>query len=227
MCVSVVAVVALAVLQQVSGETAADRSCVCSPAIYVDYGDKRGEDTDSRVLNQLALLQGTVESLRTQQDVLIAEVSNLTAEVTLLKQAFHEKHPCPSGYVQFCDRCFSVSADKRNYTEARSACQAAGGHLAMPKDQATNAFLVNQVKTRYTRLSSAWFGLTDEVREGTFVWEDGTPLTGWSNWYTNQPDDSGSAEDCAEWEAGYGYKWNDEPCSRSQYYVCEVDGSAP
>ncbi|XP_035697842.1 perlucin-like protein [Branchiostoma floridae] len=224
-----VVVVVLAVLQHASGAAAPECSedkCVCSPAIYVDYGDKKETDTTMYQLRaQLTLLQGTVESLRTQQDVRLAELqeqfSKLTSEIALLKQySATTKLVCPSGYVKFEDKCFSFSTDQKNYTDARSACQADGGHLAMPKDQATDAFLRNQL-TRYPSGSIVWFGLTDLLQEGTFVWEDGTPLTGWDNWNPGQPDDSGSAEDCAHWYSSSG-KWNDRPCSVSQYYVCEV-----
>ncbi|XP_035696437.1 perlucin-like protein [Branchiostoma floridae] len=133
---------------------------------------------------------------------------------------------CPSGYVKFQDRCFKFSTDKKTYADARSACQAAGGHLAMPKDQATNNFLVNQL-TRYPSGSNVYFGLTDLAQEGTFVWEDGTPLTGWKNWSPGQPDDYRSVEDCAHWWGSYGYKWNDRSCSDSDYYVCEVSAAVP
>ncbi|XP_035697863.1 collectin-10-like, partial [Branchiostoma floridae] len=139
--------------------------------------------------------------------------------------AFHEKLACPNGYVKFQDRCFSFSTDRPNYAGARSACQILGGRLAMPKDQATNNFLVNQL-TRYS-IGSIWFGLTDQADEGAFVWEDGTALTGWSDWYTGEPDDGGSGEDCVEWRDVYGYKWNDIPCSFSKYYVCEVSAAVP
>ncbi|XP_078615018.1 uncharacterized protein LOC144884059 isoform X3 [Branchiostoma floridae x Branchiostoma japonicum] len=132
-----------------------------------------------------------------------------------------ENPACPSGYVKFQDSCFKFSSDQKNYSDARSACQAAGGLLAMPKDVATNNFLVNQL-TRYHDGSNAWFGLTDLAQEGTFVWEDGTLLTGWSNWYPGQPDNANFGEDCALWKNTYGYKWNDEPITGSYYYVCEV-----
>ncbi|XP_078615021.1 uncharacterized protein LOC144884061 isoform X1 [Branchiostoma floridae x Branchiostoma japonicum] len=133
---------------------------------------------------------------------------------------------CPAGYVKFQDRCFKFSTNRKNYAGARSVCQAAGGHLAMPKDPATNNFLVNQL-TRYPSDSNVYFGLTDLAQEGTFVWEDGTPLTGWSNWNPGQPDDYRSVEDCAHWWGSYGYKWNDRSCSDSDYYVCEVSAAVP
>ncbi|XP_066296949.1 perlucin-like protein [Branchiostoma lanceolatum] len=235
MNVSVVVLV-LALLQVVVGETAPNNpgprteQCVCSPAIYVDYGDKKGEEADSKVLyqlrTQLTLLQGSMESLRTQQEILIDEVSNLTAE--LLKKAEPEKPVCPDGYVQFEDRCFNFSIEKKTYTDARSACQAAGGRLGMPKDQLTNDFLTNQIETRYFAFSRyiVWFGLTDEVREGTWVWEDGTPLIGWSDWAQGEPDDFFN-QDCVGFGSRFGLKWEDGGCSLDTYYVCETKATFP
>ncbi|XP_078616699.1 uncharacterized protein LOC144884986 isoform X2 [Branchiostoma floridae x Branchiostoma japonicum] len=137
---------------------------------------------------------------------------------------------CPSGYVPLRDgdRCFNFSIGQRNYTDARSACQAAGGHLAMPRDHATNDFLVNQIRGRYPNGSDVWFGLTDQADEGSFVWEDGTPLTGWSDWCTEQPGDYETGEDCVEWWGERcDLKWNDVPCTVSRYYVCEAGAIAP
>ncbi|XP_078616211.1 perlucin-like protein [Branchiostoma floridae x Branchiostoma japonicum] len=132
---------------------------------------------------------------------------------------------CPNGYVKFQDRCYSFSTEKKTQKDARSACQAAGGHLAMPKDQTTNDFLVNQL-TRYPSGQRVWFGLTDLLQEGTWVWEDGTPLVDWNNWHPGERNDSGT-EDCVEWSAGHSFKWNDQSCTDILYYVCEVSTVVP
>ncbi|CAH1239458.1 CLEC10A [Branchiostoma lanceolatum] len=134
---------------------------------------------------------------------------------------------CPHGHVQFEDRCFSLSTDKKNYTEAKSACQAAGGRLAMPKNQATNDFLVDRIKIRIKdrSISGVWLGLAkvkDQVEEGTWVWGDGTPLKGWSDWAPGEPNNQGGKEDCCQWEQNTEYKWNDLPCHYAMFYMCEV-----
>ncbi|XP_066296911.1 perlucin-like protein [Branchiostoma lanceolatum] len=220
---AIVTVALLMMTSQASGQPTwgcsapkTEEKCVCSPVIHVhNYGDKQGENDET----------GNSQDTRIKE--LQEQVVNLTGELAVLKQAFHEKLPCPSGYLHFEDRCFSFSTDIKNYADARSACQAAGGRLAMPKDQATNDFLVKQL-AGYPSSYSAWFGLTrDQVQEGTFVWEDGTPLTGWSNWAPWQPDDAGSLGDCTHWATAYGYKWNDAQCSNSQQYVCEASAAAP
>ncbi|XP_066297331.1 uncharacterized protein [Branchiostoma lanceolatum] len=134
---------------------------------------------------------------------------------------------CPHGYVQFEDRCFSLSTDKKNYTEAKSACQAAGGRLAMPKNQATNDFLVDRIKIRIKdrSISGVWLGLAkvkDQVEEGTWVWGDGTPLKGWSDWGPGEPNNEGGKEDCGQWKQYTEYKWNDYACHYALFYMCEV-----
>ncbi|XP_035697844.1 C-type lectin domain family 10 member A-like [Branchiostoma floridae] len=149
-----------------------------------------------------------------------------------------ENLACPSGYVKFQDTCFSFSNERRNHAEARCACQTTelncqttGGHLALPKDQATNDFLVNQIHDRYPNGDDVWFGLTDQLQEGEWAWDDGAPLgTGWTNWYTGQPDDGAdgfsSAEDCARWRED-SYKWDDGSCFFPRHYVCEVSAAVP
>ncbi|XP_035696433.1 perlucin-like protein [Branchiostoma floridae] len=221
MNVVIVAAAVLVLTIQTSGQPTwgcsgprTEEKYVCSPVIHVHNDrDKQGESDET----------GTSQDVRLTE--LEEQVRNLTEEVELLKQG-RENLVCPNGSVKFQDRCYSFSTDTKTYAGARSACQAAGGHLAMPKDQATNDFLVNQL-TRYPSDSVVWFGLTDLVQEGTFLWEDGTPLTGWSNWYSGQPDDGSSAEDCVEWRARYGYRWNDLSCLISLYYVCEVSAAVP
>ncbi|KAI8488336.1 TEL2-interacting protein 1 [Branchiostoma belcheri] len=80
----------------------------------------------------------------------------------------------------------------------------------MPKDQATNDFLVSQIHNRYPPFSMVWFGLTDQVQEGFWVWEDGTPLAGWSDWGFGQPSNVTADFDCAWWEGFEAYKWMSE-----------------
>ena len=65
-----------------------------------------------------------------------------------------------------------------------------------------------------------WLGLDDITTEGTFVWSSGKQLS-WSEWGTNQPDDSNGNEDCASIPSAH--VWNDIPCDDvTEYYpMCE------
>ncbi|XP_035696427.1 low affinity immunoglobulin epsilon Fc receptor-like [Branchiostoma floridae] len=195
----------------------------------LDMTDMGQDMVIALMLGQMKDMQAQNKEMQGQLKDLTGQVKNLTLDLCLTKKTCCNKTlTCPSGYERFCekpDMCYKFSTDEKNYADARSACQAAGGSLAMPKDQATNDFLRNQL-TRYPSGSDAWFGLTDLAQEGTWVWEDGTPLTGWSNWAPGEPN-GGSAENCAHWHGSYGYKWNDRRCSHSQYYVCEVSAAVP
>ncbi|XP_078662077.1 macrophage mannose receptor 1-like [Branchiostoma floridae x Branchiostoma belcheri] len=53
------------------------------------------------------------------------------------------KFCCPkAGYVNFSGNCFKLFAESQAYSEAKQTCAADGAMLAMPKDSATNSFLV-------------------------------------------------------------------------------------
>ncbi|XP_078572199.1 uncharacterized protein LOC144859420 [Branchiostoma floridae x Branchiostoma japonicum] len=130
---------------------------------------------------------------------------------------------CPSGYVQFRDKCYQFSTTQKQYNDAKAVCLAAGGHLAVVKDQATDNFLVSEIRQRGS--ADTWMGMSDQVQEGLWVWEDGSFLTGWTNWSTGQPDDGSSTEECAHWYPGYNFKWNDDQCYHTKYFICEVNAS--
>ncbi|XP_035661638.1 CD209 antigen-like protein C [Branchiostoma floridae] len=221
---------------QPSVETTAD-SCRPSTKERFVCTKETGTSQLDQVQANLTQLQGQVDLLRTdkaKQDARIAELTDkqvdLEKQVGNLTKLRHVQQGCPSGYVQFQNRCFNFSTESKNYNDARLSCKAAGGHLAMPKDNATNAFLVEQINVMYPNGSSGsvWFGLADREEEGSFVWEDGTPLgTGWNNWNQGEPNNQHSREDCVEWRAKYGYKWNDVRCFTVHKYVCEVDAGSP
>ncbi|XP_019628091.1 PREDICTED: galactose-specific lectin nattectin-like [Branchiostoma belcheri] len=216
-------------LQQASGQT-----------ININVNVPEGGEKSSAVQTLLMTnLQERNLNLEFENAELKTKNANLEQRVSHLSNALcacnNKTHSCPSGYVQFCDKCYSFSSilDQKNYKDSRSACQAAGGHLAMPKDKATNDFLVKQIPSLYNYVAlvhlgrvswiSVWFGLTDEVKEGIWVWEDGTTLgtTGWSDWYKGRPGVYVSDYDCAAWSINYHIKWAEFLCSEKFYYVCE------
>ncbi|XP_019647101.1 PREDICTED: collectin-11-like [Branchiostoma belcheri] len=166
------------------------------------------------------------------------KVKNLTANLCVIKQACCNKTlaVCPCGYERFSETpgmCykFSTKSDMKTYADARSTCQADGGHLAMPKDKATNDFLAKQIRARDYIFDHAWFGLTDQVQERTWVWEDGTPLgTGWNNWAQGPPVaypfylQLHDSVNCAL--LAFSSEWFNHQCTASLNYICEVKATA-
>ncbi|KAI8488340.1 Collectin-11 [Branchiostoma belcheri] len=173
---------------------------------------------------------------KTQQQIkdlpdLKSQVKNLALDLCLTKKTCCNKtEACPCGYERFSekpDMCYKFSTDDKNHTDAKSDCQADGAHLAMPKDKATNDFLLKQVKVRkyhFVWYFYVWLGLTDEVTEGTWVWEDGTPLGSWDNWEQGRPNPNDRVTNCAMLHTSD--VWLDGTCGSYAHYVCEVKATA-
>ncbi|XP_019638727.1 PREDICTED: collectin-10-like [Branchiostoma belcheri] len=145
------------------------------------------------------------------------------------KMSDYLNHPlpetvCPSGYTyrQPSQLCYKAYNLERDYSGARATCSSDGGTLAMPRDAATNTFLIN-LKNAVDNSAYFWFGLTDISQEGRWVWEDGTALGGFSSWESGQPDNSDN-EDCGEYRPAnhrFANKWNDMPCSTRRKFICQ------
>ena len=123
--------------------------------------------------------------------------------------------------------CLVMFTTPATYVEAKAACAAMTAHLAYLKDQALDA-----AAETFVGSANTFIGLTDVAAEGTFAWDDGTPL-GYSNWHTGEPNSGGSGatyqEDCTIIAgARVGAQWDDRPCDASEVpnsgtfaYLCE------
>ena len=75
--------------------------------------------------------------------------------------------------------------------------------------------LVNPAATYY------WIGLTDETKEGEFVWQNSLEKLGkWTNWIPGEPNQLGN-EDCVEMKSFRGWQWNDGKCDIQRGFICE------
>ena len=74
-----------------------------------------------------------------------------------------------------------------------------------------------------------WIGLTDADTENDWKWSDGTELTGYTNWMSNQPNDYNN-QDCGGIRKGhffskdYDGEWHDDTCSaaKEKGFICEM-----
>ncbi|KAI8507027.1 hypothetical protein Bbelb_154660 [Branchiostoma belcheri] len=87
-------------------------------------------------------------------------------------------------YVRFNGICYKSFTERVTFEEARQACAAGGGTLAMPKDSGTNTFIHNLAR----EVKGRWIGLSD-LNNGLWVFEDGQTLksAGYSNWRPGEP----------------------------------------
>lgn len=138
--------------------------------------------------------------------------------------------PCTGGDTRSVDpvtgACYMFYATPMPYAQAKSVCRALGPttFLASVQSVAENGLIATLIGSK-----EAFLGGTDAAVEGTFLWDDGTPVQ-LSYWNTGEPNDAGGAEDCLEIVGSLAGKWNDVPCAPtatnpigSYPFVCERD----
>ncbi|XP_019614540.1 PREDICTED: uncharacterized protein LOC109462428 isoform X1 [Branchiostoma belcheri] len=128
---------------------------------------------------------------------------------------------CPRGYKQRGAICYKAFDKKKNYDEAEMACRAEGGSLAMPRDQATNDFLI---KLKNDKDGSSWFwlGADDKNDEGTWLGRDGQQFGSFRAWFPGEPNQAGGNEDCLMLFESPRNKWNDQGCATKQKFICQI-----
>ncbi|XP_078695794.1 uncharacterized protein LOC144922030 [Branchiostoma floridae x Branchiostoma belcheri] len=145
---------------------------------------------------------------------------------TCVKTANASSQGCPDGYLYHLPTlwCYKAFDDVTSYSGAVSRCSLDGGTLAMPRDAATNSFLID-LKNAVHNNALFRFGLTDQHQEGVFMWDDNVPLGDFRFWGPGNPDNYRN-EDCAEYLPERLFnRWNDGPCAPgSRKFICQVSG---
>ncbi len=80
-------------------------------------------------------------------------------------------------------KAYYISTTEKNWTDARTHCEANGGQLAIADTPEKNSFLTGGIGF----FNAAYIGLSDRDSEGNFTWLNGEPLT-YQNWEPGQPD---------------------------------------
>lgn len=125
--------------------------------------------------------------------------------------------------------------DLNSYAAAAEFCRRQNGHLAVINSPEENEYLFNKLKANY--VETAFFGYSDENKEGDWVWAEGN--SNYKNWTTegdwNLPDngaDWGGNEDYAEFNYERGKEdwvpcdgtWNDATFrENTDVFICEWD----
>ncbi|XP_074486699.1 CD209 antigen-like protein C isoform X1 [Sebastes fasciatus] len=143
-----------------------------------------------------------------------ASIKNLTEEREDLKRKLSScATNCKPQWVYFKHSCYYFSQYVKSWQKSRDFCQQRGADLMIINSKEEQDF-----GSQYKR--NTWIGLTDSETERIWKWVDGTAL-GTSYWYLGEPNNNND-EDCAEiWDYEKEKNWNDVPCKKQSYWICE------
>ncbi|XP_072456996.1 CD209 antigen isoform X3 [Notamacropus eugenii] len=124
--------------------------------------------------------------------------------------------PCPCDWKFYKDSCYHFSVNRKSWEVAKEMCEAEDSNLVIINSSEEQKYL----KQKTSSNQRWWVGLSDKKKEGTWHWVDGTTLTQ-AFWNEGEPNNAGD-EDCCEM---ISQGWNDAPCSKENYWICEKEAS--
>lgn len=180
------------------------------------------------------------EENKVQRSILFSE--KLSFLWKLCNQNTLQCSRCLPGWTEHASRCFLLSRETRKWVDARRGCLDFGADMAVVLNQEDQAFLTNMT-IQYVQqhpedgFHSAWIGLRDMVKEGTYTWVNGDKLkydvTYWKHMEPNNAmaawDVSQAGQDCVAivppLQAGqedWLNSWDDIVCGGKRHYICET-----
>jgi hypothetical protein len=114
--------------------------------------------------------------------------------------------PSPEG------KCYKFTPLAKNYLDSLNYCFSQNGFLPIISSQEENQYIT----TRLT--GDSWIGLDDMGSESNYVWTAGGTSPHYTNWYSGEPSNSYSNEDCAE--IHFNGRWNSQICTQERFVVC-------
>ncbi|XP_039662058.1 galactose-specific lectin nattectin-like [Perca fluviatilis] len=125
---------------------------------------------------------------------------------------------CPPDWTQFGSRCFAFYSEPKTWIDGENFCISAGGNLASLHSDAEHKFVKDIIFKVTNTQKTCWIGGFDAVKEGTWMWTDGSKFD-YKIWNAGEPNNYGGAENCLtmNWD---GANWNDLACTNQNSFVC-------
>nr|XP_020833810.1 CD209 antigen-like protein E isoform X8 [Phascolarctos cinereus] len=163
-------------------------------------------------LNQLSAQLKDDVDLRTKEQVQASQlIQQLNKTLSTLCS------PCPCDWKLYKDSCYHFSVYRKPWEAARGACEADDSNLVIISSSEEQKYLNQRADSNHRW----WVGLSDKKKEGLWHWVDGTTLKQ-AFWNAGEPNNAGD-EDCCELTS---QGWNDAPCSKENFWICEKKASS-
>ncbi|XP_064121309.1 macrophage mannose receptor 1-like [Macrobrachium nipponense] len=135
---------------------------------------------------------------------------------------------CPVPFQLISDACLLIDVVKANtWYDSKKLCEALGGQLAVIDDANLMGDLYDYFNNRSVNMP-LWIGGTDDLQEGTWLWEDmspikmGTPFWG-LNTYEEQEPDGRDRENCLTMNSDNYFYFNDISCNALAGAICQYN----
>lgn len=127
----------------------------------------------------------------------------------------------PANALKWNGHSYALFDNCASWIEAEEYCESIGGHLATITSSEENAAVYNYLRS--CGYKDGYFGFTDSVEEGTWIWANGEK-SDYTNWNSGEPNGETSKEDYAMfyWKYQSG-TWNDANFSGGELFICEWD----
>merc|ERR1719474_1841536 len=115
---------------------------------------------------------------------------------------------CPTGWTELGGSCYMVAPRTSTWYAAQTFCWEQGGYLAEITSMSEFSLLEQYL---FIYETNYWIGLTDQAREGTWIWSNSHVEATWTNWGPGEPNNI-YGEDCVDMYNNMVHAWNDAPC---------------
>ncbi|XP_013880207.1 galactose-specific lectin nattectin isoform X2 [Austrofundulus limnaeus] len=106
---------------------------------------------------------------------------------------------CPPGWKPFEGRCYVFLKGEAEWAVAERHCNFLGGNLASISSKKQHDFLREMIFKDTGTNKRTWVGANDAVKEGGWLWSDGTKFDKtYSFWAPGEPDNRGGNQNCME-----------------------------
>ncbi|XP_038817337.1 ladderlectin-like [Salvelinus namaycush] len=148
----------------------------------------------------------------------VEQTPPVEAHVAAVQEGIKESS-CPSDWYTYGSHCFKFVSIQQSFVDSEQNCLALGGNLASVHSLLEYQFMQALTKDTNGDLHSTWLGGFDAIKEGTWMWSDGSRFD-YTNWDTDEPNNAGEGEDCLHMNAASAKLWFDVPCEWKFASLC-------
>ncbi|XP_060079723.1 perlucin-like [Ylistrum balloti] len=130
---------------------------------------------------------------------------------------------CPCGWYRVQTTCLIFPNVYLTRDESLVYCQRMDATLAEIINDEKYQFIVGIAKVK-TEITDLWLGGSDISNEGTWLWNSGLPITGFTKWSSSAPDNYGkntNNADCLYMGSWIDFYWDDCGCAEIKSPLCE------